>query len=400
MNKIYEYQWKGINRFKQKQSGRVLSISREKVENELINQGYSNIKIRRNFRIYTQPRSEEITKLLTQFSLLLSTKIQLKRALEILLKGCLNKNIYLWLNEIIILIETGFSFSEALEKTNKEHYLKEQEIQLIKIGEISGNLSEMMKNIAQYREKSDKMNKKVKKILFYPLFILSISLMISIFLLVSIVPQFADLYQSRGHHLPFITEILFSLSSFLQEKGKLLIIFLLLFFGMSKFLSKKTKIILNIKFKIMSYLPLLNQIVLFSRIIYFSQSLALMLNAKVRLDLALSSFLTRKGVDPILEQQIDQILALLKQGYRFSEGLNSNIFTDEVIQMLSIAERSSNLAEMLAYISENYQTKLDYQIDILSQLLEPMLMLLMGLIVGVIITGLYLPIFDMGAIIE
>ncbi|OOS00265.1 fimbrial protein [Haemophilus paracuniculus] len=400
MNKVYEYQWKGINRFQQKQGGRLLSISREKVESELISQGYSNIKISRNFSFSSKPKSEEISKLLTQFSLLLSSKIQLKKVLEILLKGCLNKPLYLWLNEVKKLIESGFSFSEALDKTNQNGYLKSQEIQLIKIGEVSGRLAEMMKNIAQYREKSDKMNKKVKKILFYPLFILSISLIISIFLLISIVPQFADLYQSKGQNLPFITEMLFSLSSFLQEKGKFLLISSFVIIILIKVLAKKTTFIYRLKFSILSCLPLLNQIISFARIIYFSQSLALMLNAKVRIDVALSSFLTKKGSDPILEKEIDQILSLLKQGYQFSDGLNSVVFTDEVVQMVSVAEKSGNLAEMLAYISENYQTKLDYQIDILSQLLEPMLMLLMGLIVGVIITGLYLPIFDMGAIIE
>lgn len=94
------------------------------------------------------------------------------------------------------------------------------------------------------------------------------------------------------------------------------------------------------------------------------------------------------------------MLNLLQQGYKFSQGINPNVFGLDMPQMIDIGERSGNVAKMCEHISEIYQQKLDYQIDILSQLLEPMLMLLMGVIVGTIIVGLYLPIFDMGSLVE
>ncbi|OOH85476.1 hypothetical protein BMT54_11770 [Pasteurellaceae bacterium 15-036681] len=124
-----------------------------------------------------------------------------------------------------------------------------------------------------------------------------------------------------------------------------------------------------------------------------------MLNAHIRLDLILKSFIDTKQADPVLQQEANFCLNLLKQGHRFSDGLNPRVFNNEVIQMVSIGEQSGNLAKMLAHISEIYQQKLDYQIDILSQLLEPILMLIMGIIVGTIMVGLYLPIFDMGGIV-
>ncbi|MBF0783923.1 type II secretion system F family protein [Muribacter muris] len=398
MPKIYQFHWRAVNRFQQKQTGKTLAESREMLEKRLLSQGFQRVRISRNFVFAHTPKAAEITQTAQQLALLLNAAVPLKQSLNILLENSLNIKIHQWLTQLITTIESGFSFSAALEK--QALYLSPQEIQLIKIGEQSGKLTTILTNLAHSRAKSDKLAQKVKKILFYPAFILAISLILSILLLLFIVPQFAELYGEKNRSLPLITEFLFNLSQILQIQFLTLLIIIGILLCIFYLLAKKTTIIRSLKFKLLSHLPIFNHIITYSRIIFFCQNSALMLNSSIRLDTIIHSFIADKHSDPILQQNLAYCLLQLKQGYRLAESLNPAMFNNEVIQMIAIGEKSGHLSQMLAHISENYQQKLDYQIDILSQLLEPILMIIMGIIVGTIIIGLYLPIFDMGAMIE
>lgn len=398
MFKMYEFHWKGKNRFGQIQRGKMLAENREEVETRLVKRGFLNFNIRRNFIFPQNPKQDEITQMLNQLALLLRSSIPLKSALTMIMANCLNIKSYLWLKSLITLLESGFAFSDALEKEGK--YLASQEIQLIKIGEKTGTLATILTNIAASRHKTEKLVKKVKKIMFYPVMILMISITLSILLLIFIVPKFAELYGAKEKSLPFITELLFTLSRFLQNSLIEISLFAIIIVFSLYYLNRKTAIIRQCKFILLHKIPVFNQIITHHRIIFFSQNCALMLKSKLRLDSTLNAFLHGKNHDPILTKEIEFSLQVLKQGYSLSEGLNPNYFSDEMIQMIAIAEKSANLAPMLEHISEIYQQKLDYQIDLLAQLLEPMLMLIMGIIVGTILIGLYLPIFDMGAMIE
>ncbi|QLB40494.1 type II secretion system F family protein [Mannheimia pernigra] len=397
MAKIYEYHWKAVDRFQQKRKGSRLSSSREELESMLLMKGYEQIRINRNFVLSQNPKREQISQFISQLALLVNSAISLKQALSMILQNCRNIKMYQWLSELILLIENGYSFSQSLEKQDK--FIANQELQLIKMGEQSGKLGIILTNLAKSRAKSDKLAKKVKKILFYPAIVLFISLSLSLGLLIFIVPQFAELYGTKEKALPLITEILFSLSQCLIEQKHLLLSLLLavVFF---LFFAKRENGFVRLKMALLSKLPVFRQIIQQARIVFFSQNMALMLNAHIPLDLVLKSFLSEKSDDPILQKEVEFMLNLLQQGYPFSQGINPNVFGLDMPQMIEIGEQSGNVANICEHISEMYQQKLDYQIDILSQLLEPMLMLLMGIIVGTIIVGLYLPIFDMGSLVE
>ena len=398
MFKVYEFHWKAVNRFQQKQKGKLLARNQEELEQKLIKKGFQQIKISRNFILPKNPKSEEVTQLISQLALLINAKLPLKQALSIILENTQNIKIYLWLEEIIRSVELGYSFSKSLENLNR--YLNSQEIQLIKMGEMSGKLGVMLENIAQSRSESEKLFSKVKKIMFYPVMVLTIALTLSIGMLVLIVPKFAELYSAKDKTLPFITEILFFLSNLLVDNYVFLLVLLILSSVLLSFLAKKTTIITKLKYSILSNMPVFKAILSQSRIIYFTQNVALMLNASLRLDLILETFLSNKQADPILQKECLSVLTLIKQGYAFSECLNTEVFESQTVQMLSVGEKSGKLAEMSEYVSQIYKKKLDDQLDILSQLLEPVLMVVLGGIVGTIIVGLYLPIFDMGSLVE
>ena len=398
MFKVYEFHWKAVNRFQQKQKGKLLARNQEELEQKLIKKGFQQIKISRNFILPKNPKSEEVTQLISQLALLINAKLPLKQALSIILENTQNIKIYLWLEEIIRSVELGYSFSKSLENLNR--YLDSQEIQLIKMGEISGKLGVILENIAQSRSESEKLFSKVKKIMFYPVMVLTIALTLSIGMLVLIVPKFAELYSAKDKTLPFITEILFFLSNLLVDNYVFLLVLLILSSVLLSFLAKKTTIIKKLKYSILSNMPVFKTILNQSRIVYFTQNVALMLNASLRLDLILETFLSNNKADPILQKECLSVLTLIKQGYAFSECLNTEVFESQTVQMLSVGEKSGKLAEMSEYVSQIYKKKLDDQLDILSQLLEPVLMVVLGGIVGTIIVGLYLPIFDMGSLVE
>lgn len=398
MFKVYEFHWKAVNRFQQKQKGKLLARNQTELEQRLIKKGFQQIKISRNFILPKNPKSEEVTQLISQLALLINAKLPLKQALSLILENTQNIKLYLWLEEIIRSVELGYSFSTSLENLNR--YVERQEIQLIKMGEISGKLGIILENIAKSRSESEKLFSKVKKIMFYPVMVLVIALTLSIGMLVLIVPKFAELYSAKDKTLPFITEVLFFLSNLLIDNYTFMLFLFVLSGILLSFLAKKTTIITKIKYHILSNFPVFKNIIAQSRIIYFTQNVALMLNASLRLDLILETFLSNKQADPILQKECQSVLTLIKQGYAFSECLNTDVFESQTVQMLSVGERSGKLAEMSEYVSQIYKKKLDDQLDILSQLLEPTLMVILGGIVGTIIVGLYLPIFDMGSLVE
>ena len=398
MFKVYEFHWKAVNRFQQKQKGTLLARNQTELEQRLIKKGFQQIKISRNFILPKNPKSEEVTQLISQLALLINAKLPLKQALSLILENTQNIKLYLWLEEIIRSVELGYSFSTSLENLNC--YVESQEIQLIKMGEISGKLGIILENIAKSRSESEKLFSKVKKIMFYPVMVLVIALTLSIGMLVLIVPKFAELYSAKDKTLPFITEVLFFLSNLLIDNYTFMLFLFVLSGILLSFLAKKTTIITKIKYHILSNFPVFKNIIAQSRIIYFTQNVALMLNASLRLDLILETFLSNKQADPILQKECQSVLTLIKQGYAFSECLNTDVFESQTVQMLSVGERSGKLAEMSEYVSQIYKKKLDDQLDILSQLLEPALMVILGGIVGTIIVGLYLPIFDMGSLVE
>lgn len=397
MNKIYEFHWKGCSRFGERLQGIQLAEKREQVEQRLLAKGIEPLSVRRNFRLTSRPKNEVFTQILYQLLLLLNATIPLKQSLFILLENSQNIMLYRWLSNVIKSLENGFSFSAALEQDRA--YLNSQEIQLIKMGEKSGRLNIVLNGLVDRRVKQEKLSKKIQKVLLYPLMVLSLSVSVSILLLIFIVPKFAELYQFKENSLPSITNFLFVFSSFLQESFEFVIVGIVFLCVIFLFL-KKRKVGLGLKYSVLGKLPLFGGIIKQERLVFFCQYAGLMLHSHVRLDSVLMSFANERKSDLALSQAMTNALDRLKQGYRLHESLNPHIFPHDVLSMLSIGEKSGELATMLFHIGDMYQRKLDARIDLLSQLLEPLLMLVMGIIVGTILIGLYMPIFDMGAVIE
>lgn len=403
MVRLKMFYWRGIDSLQRKQKGIVIAEDSLLAMYKLRQQGITQIKLQRYWLLSRKPKTAEFGEFVNQLSVLLAAHIPLKQSLQILLKGATNVELYQWINNLLKDIERGLVFSQALE--HYPRYFSLQERQTIKIGEISGKLALVLQQIALHKTRILALQRKVQKVLLYPVIILLVSLSLSFLLLLFVVPQFAEMY-GNIHNLPVFTQTLLSISSFLQEHWICLVIANLILFIFGSYLVKHSRYFQYKKEKLISHLPWINRLLQLSRVIQFSQGMQLMMQAGVPINQALSSFLPneKQWEDAVLmtwlQQQIKDIQHLVNQGYSFSESVGSELFSTQLQQMLKVGEETGQLGKMLQHIAENEQQRLDHQIDLLSQLIEPLMMLIIGSLIGFIMVGMYLPIFQMGSMIQ
>ncbi|NBH75233.1 type II secretion system F family protein [Rodentibacter pneumotropicus] len=403
--KLFYYQ--GQNSLKQMQRGSIIAESAQQAQFQLMNRGLTNIKLKQNWQLSSKPKNTEISALLNQLSTLLQSAIPLKSSLQILQQNCTQLALNTWLEQILKSIESGLAFSQSIEQQGK--YITRQEIQLIQVGEMTGKLATVCSKIAAHRQQSLTLQRKLQKIMLYPSMVLGISLLLTLGLLLFIVPQFAEMYQGNHTELPALTSVLLSTSNFLKKDIGVLLFFTMIFALFYQLKLKHSTLFHHKKSQIITVIPILGNIQQLSRLVNFSQSLYIMLQAGVPLNQALSSFLPRTQTwqtkkiivsDQILDAEVRSILQWVSQGYAFSDSVSSHLFPMEAQQMLQIGEKSGKLALMLQHISESYQDKLNHQIDLLSQMLEPLMMVIIGSLIGIIMMGMYLPIFNMGSVVQ
>ena len=390
------FYYRARNTLEQLQKGSIIADSIRAAEFQLMNRGLTNIKLQQNWQFNNKPKNAEISVLLNQLAILLQSAISLKNSLQILQQNCTQLALNEWVEQLLQSIESGLSFSQSIERQGK--FLTRQEIQLIQVGEMTGKLALVCGKIASHRNRSLALQRKLQKIMLYPSMVLGISLSLTLMLLLFIVPQFAEMYQSNNSELPTLTRVLLTMSNFLREELYILLL-LSLFLGLFYHLKfKQSPHFKQQKARIIALTPIFGKIQQLSRLVNFSQNLHIMLQAGVPLNQALNkSPLTS---DAVLDGEVRSILQWVSQGYAFSDSISSRLFPMEAQQMLQIGEKSGKLALMLQHIAENYQEKLNHQIDLLSQMLEPLMMVIIGGLIGIIMMGMYLPIFNMGSVVQ
>ncbi|MGC6405827.1 type II secretion system F family protein [Bisgaard Taxon 45] len=403
MKKLKMFRWKGINRLQQVQKGIIIAENKDIARQSLLLKGFHRLYLQQNWQLSTKPQYVDICELFTQLAMLLQAAIPLKESLDLLQQNCMNIELTHWLRQLLTAIESGFPFSTALAK--QDRYLTKQEYQLISVGESTGKLPFVCAQLAAQRQHILALRRKVQKMLFYPLVVLTVTLILTSLLLLFIVPQFADIYANQP--LPTFTALLFNLSAGLRHYAVQLILLIIFIFIFLKFNAKSRPWLYRLKQHLIYCIPRFRQMTHYAELIHFCRHLHLMLRSGMPLQQALQTFLpTQNGrvysslTERNLAREVEQMLVGITQGYAFSEVIGSTLFPDMAQQMLQVGEQTGRLSEMLEYIADSYQQKLEHQIDLLSQLLEPFLMLVIGTIIGVILLGMYLPMFNMGTLVS
>lgn len=404
--KIRLYSWQAQDLQGQKQKGKIIATDKINAQQKLINQGWQKIRLQQQFQLQSKVKNVEICQCLHQFAILLDAHIPLKSSLQLLQQNCFQVRLYQWLGNLIDEINAGCSLSQAIRKY--PFFLQQGEQQLILVGEMTGKLAQVCQQIAQQRQQSLKLQKKLQKILLYPSLVLGISVLLTLGLLIFIVPQFATMYDNHQAQLPIFTQILLNLSEFIRQYYVLATLMLVVLIVLTKYGLKNSAQLQRVKEYCINQLPVFNQIVSLSRLVNFCHPLQLMLQAGVPLNQALQSFIPAPNKDKkatakqdnVLMQELKQIQQKVQQGYPFSQSLTSRLFPQQAQQMLKIGEQTGQLGRMLQHISQDYQQQLEHRIDLLSQLLEPVLMLIIGTLIGLIMLGMYLPIFNLGEMVQ
>jgi type IV pilus assembly protein PilC len=289
-------------------------------------------------------------------------------------------------------VKKGKSFSQAVSKHSK--VFDTVFIQLTRVGELSGNLEEVLARISKYQEKAFKLKQSIRMALVYPAIIITVAIAAVSFLLVFVVPTFVDMYRDFEAELPAPTFLILTISNFLTNYIVWILGMLIGFIFLIRSYSKTEKGIKLID-KLKLAIPYFGQMYRKGLISQFSDTLSTLLTSGVTLTDSLK-VLKDSSPNKVLEVEVSGLLSSIKKGKSINKSFSkSSIFPLMVVQMISVGEETASLDEMLKQVAQLYEEELDMMVEGLTSVIEPVLIVFIGLIIGVIIVALYLPIFEM-----
>ncbi|MCW8400342.1 type II secretion system F family protein [Legionella sp. PATHC038] len=401
-NTTLTFHYTGVNKAAQKINGDIDARSLALAKVELRRQGIIVSKIAKkrapffNFKS-KKIKSGDITVFSRQLATMIESGIPLVQSFDIVAKGQSNKRLKELIENIKHDVETGLTLSEALMK-HPAHF-NELFCNLVEAGEKSGSLDIMLDKVATYKEKIETIKKKIKKALTYPMAVMVVALIVTTGLLIFVVPQFESLFKGFGADLPAMTQAVVSMSKFFQSFWYL--IFGALGGGIYAFIyaeKHSPQFAQNVDRTLLK-LPVIGPIIEKAAIARFSRTLSITFAAGLPLVEALKSVAGATG-NIIFAKATDQIREEVSTGQQMNKAMeNTQLFPNMVIQMVAIGEESGALEKMLSKVADFYEEDVDNAVDSLSSLLEPVIMVVLGVLVGGLVVAMYLPIFKLGSAI-
>ncbi len=396
-----EFLYEGTNRGGAKVKGEIFAISDTLAKNELRRQGINPLKVKKKpkplFGGAAKITPADIAIFARQIATMMQAGVPLVQSFEIIGEGNEKQSMQKMIFGIKAEVEGGVSLAEALSK--QPLYFDALFVNLVNAGEQSGALETMLDKLATYKEKTEALKAKVKKALFYPVAVLIVAFIVTVILLVFVVPQFQELFASFGADLPALTQFVIALSAFMQSwwwaiaGGIAAAVFAII-------RAKKTSPKVQEFFDRMALkAPVLGEITTKSAIARFARTLETMSAAGVPLVEAMESVAGATG-NVVYEKASHKIKDEVSQGTQLQTSMrNTNLFPSMAIQMVSIGEEAGSLDAMLSKVADFYEAEVDNAVDALTSLLEPIIMAVLGVLVGGLIVAMYLPIFKLGSVV-
>ena len=393
--------WEGTDRKGKKIKGKSMATNEAAVRADLRRQGVVPSRIKKQsqglFAGGGKITPGDIAVFMRQLSTMLAAGIPLVQSFEIVGSGHENAAMQKLIMAVKADVEGGSALAESLAK--HPLYFDDLVINLVEAGDQAGALEALLDKIATYKEKTEALKKKIKKALTYPAAVLVVALVVTTILLVFVIPAFEDLFQGFGADLPTFTRKVIDLSVFVREKGFYLAtaiggaVFAFMYF---KKRSKKMRHVLD---RMMLKAPIIGPILEKAAIARYARTLATMFAAGVPLVEALESVAGATG-NIVFEVGVLQMRDEVSTGLRLQQAMeNTDLFPNMVIQMIAVGEESGSLDDMSSKVADFYEEDVDNAVDNLSSLLEPLIMSILGILVGGLVVAMYLPIFKMGAVI-
>lgn len=394
--------WEGTDKRGQKMKGEEQAKSANLLRAELRRQGIRPTVVKAKPKPLFGGAGKTITpKEIAVFSRQIATMIKsgvpIVQALEIIGSGHKNPRMAEMVNAIRVDIESGSPFNEALGKYPVQ--FDELTRNLVRVGESAGVLETVLDSIATYKENIETLKGKIKKALFYPATVIVVAILVSAILLIFVVPQFEQTFASFGAELPAFTQMIVGASRFMVNWWwAILSITVAALFGFI-FAYKRSEAMQHSMDRMLLKIPVIGQIMHNAAIARFARTLATTFKAGVPLVEALESVAGATG-NTVYERATLRIRDDVAVGYQMNMAMKQvNLFPHMVIQMTSIGEEAGALDTMLFKVADFYEEEVNNAVDALSSLIEPLIMIFIGIVVGGMVIGMYLPIFKIAATI-
>ncbi len=394
------FNWEGKDRAGKKVKGKTVAQSEAQLRTELRRQGVAPTRIRKEsqlFKSHGKVTPADIAIFSRQLATMMTAGIPLVQSFDIIGAGHDNAAVQRLIFAIKADVEGGSSLAQALGK--HPLYFDDLYVNLVEAGEQAGALETLLDKIAMYKEKTEAIKKKVKKALFYPAAVVVVAIVVTIILLIYVIPQFQSLFQSFGADLPAFTRMVINLSKFVQTKGWILLI--LAVGAVIGFLEakKRSPSLRHFLDRAVLRLPILGPILNKSAVARYARTLATTFAAGVPLVEALDSVAGATG-NIVYEKAVLRMRDEVATGQRLQRAMeNTSLFPNMVNQMIAVGEESGSLDDMASKVADFYEEEVDNAVDSMSSLLEPLIMAVLGVLVGGLVIAMYLPIFKLGSVV-
>ncbi|EJN34847.1 type II secretion system F family protein [Pseudomonas sp. GM80] len=399
--KMNVYAWEGTDRKGSKITGELSGQNPALVKAQLRKQGINPGKVRKKsvslLSLGKRIKAQDIALFTRQMATMMKAGVPLLQSFDIIGEGFENPAMRKLVDEVKQEVAAGNSFATALRK--KPQYFDELYCNLVDAGEQSGALDTLLERVATYKEKSERLKAKIKKAMTYPTAVVLVAAVVTGILLVKVVPQFQSVFKGFGAELPAFTLMVISLSEFMQQWWwALLGLMVVVIFGTRHGL-KKSQALRDRRDTWLLKLPLVGTLMYKSAVARFARTLSTTFAAGVPLVEALDSVAGATG-NVVFKRAVLRIRQDVATGMQLNFAMRTTgVFPNMAVQMTAIGEESGALDEMLDKVAGFYEEEVDNMVDNLTSLMEPFIMVVLGVIVGGLVVAMYLPIFQLGSAI-
>jgi type IV pilus assembly protein PilC len=396
------YVWEGIDKNGKRVKGEMSGQNDALIKANLRRQGVNPLKVRKKPKPLFgssggKITSKDITVFSRQLATMMSSGVPLVQSFEIVGRGHENKAMQQLILSIKSDIEAGGALAESLGKHPKQ--FSELFVNLVVAGEQAGILEDILHKLATYMEKTEALKSKIKGALFYPIAVIVVAFVITCILMIFVIPQFEELFSGFGADLPALTRVVIDMSNWFQANWWLMLIGIVgTIVGL--FQAKQRSIrFAHALDRLSLKLPVIGDILNKSAIARFARTLSTMFAAGTPLVEAMKSVAGACG-NIVYHDAVMKMRDEIATGTQLQVAMrDTQLFPNMVVQMVAIGEESGALDSMLGKVADWYEQEVDDAVDALTSLLEPLIMAVLGVVIGGLVVAMYLPIFKMGQVV-
>ena len=398
--KVIQFEWEAVNQKRVKSTGEIEAPTMAQAKTILRQRGLRVTKLKRKskplFSSAKPVKPEDISFASRQMATMIGAGIPIAQTLRAIGKGHENGSMEKLMTDLARDVESGSTLSSSLAK-HPQHFNR-LFTSLTEAGEESGKLDTMLDRVATYNEKIEIVKGKVKSAMMYPIIVLFIAAIVTILLLLFVIPQFESLFQGFGADLPTLTRVIVDMSKWMQAYWW--IFFLVIAVGAVVFMfsykrSKKMRFAID---RLLIRLPIVGQILKKSALARFARTLAIIFSSGVPLVDGMSTVGAATG-NRVYQNAVEEVKADISTGRSLEHAMTqTKVFPNMMLQMVASGEESGELETMLDKVADFFEREVDDAVESLSSLIEPIMISLLGGIIGTMVLAMYLPIFKLASV--